>query len=139
MTVFGFCDAKSKHEVYTKEEANEKFYTKDDYAVIEVKLEGMKFTTPTTGVIKLFDYPEGFNVNNTVVISKHLNSNVSFGDFYTTDLYFRWDEANGKISYFEDIYVQLSPDDIEITVESSHGKLDWSDYAYKVVLMKYKD
>ena len=40
MAIYGFCDGKGKHEVYTKEEINENFYNKEEAD------EKMKAATP---------------------------------------------------------------------------------------------
>lgn len=115
MAIFGFCDAKSKHEIYSK----------DDYLILEETLP--KLLTPTTEIIKSVEYPKGFTAHNTVVISK-MFSDVGdlVPDYYTT-------EADNDY-----ICVELTDEYINVTIVSETAH-DFSGYKYKVVLMKYKD
>ena len=142
--VKGHCgDSKCTYDVYTKEkvdellaEANERLnnvYVKDNFAVLEGNYKGVVFDAPTESALKMIPYPEGFNVNNTVIISKMLNNATSFGDFYNDG----FDYSDGNIiEYFR---VQLESDEIRIEPTVKTPRTDWSDYSYKVVLLKYKD
>jgi hypothetical protein len=142
--VKGHCgDSKCTYDVYTKEkidellvEANARLdnvYVKDNFAVLEGNYEGVVFAEPTNGALKMVDYPEGFTVNNTVIISKLLNNATSFGDYYNDG----FDYRDGTIEQY--FHVQLEPDRIRIEPMTSTPTVDWSDYSYKIVLLKYKD
>ena len=52
MSVYGFCDAKGKHEIYSKEEIDEKFYSKEevDGKMVEATPILSGITTPSAAI-----------------------------------------------------------------------------------------
>lgn len=71
MSVFGFCNNKCKHEIYTKEEtySKEEVYSKGDFAVLTGIIPGLSYNDKTYKQNTVVNFPEGFTKNNCVVVS----------------------------------------------------------------------
>jgi hypothetical protein len=126
------CDSHCKYPAYDKEEIDNLFYKKNDFAV----LTGQIVMTNNTGTIEV-NYPEGFTRGNCVVLSYGLSresgsgttGNVSFGYGINTV-----DFVRGSLTR----NVSLKDSNIEISVFNpvSENTTEYT-YNYKVVLMKY--
>lgn len=134
--VYSFDDAKNKHEVYTK----------DDYLIISgtAVVEASPNQYPK-GVELKFNYPKGFNQENTMVISsmmKYYPGHNDSSEFTALTRGF----VTGAVSAHDDNYVewglvgqsmpmvQLHDDEIEITLLNIY-KVTQTFY-YKVMFLK---
>lgn len=68
MDVYGFCDNKCKHEIYTKDESDAKFGLKGDFAVVTGTMEA----TDTSTIIGQAPYPTGYNKDNCIIVGYSL-------------------------------------------------------------------
>lgn len=117
MTTYGFKKNKGKKEVYAK----------DDFAVIVGNLKNRIFEEGVTSVAMSVDYPQGFSWDNCVVVSTEVNSSSSL-------LPHCYEMNNG----LDHIYCQHSDDKFLFWIEHDTAQKDWSDYTYRIVLMKYE-
>lgn len=112
--LYGYCGSKCKHEVYSKQEIDDKF---------AVASGSISMTNGEGSVI--LGYPNGYNVNNCVVISagiQYLNANL-------------WAFGAGIQTSF-DINVRLGINDIKFTTYSEDKVGPTGTYECRVVLMK---
>lgn len=122
------CAGHCKYPAYDKEETDNLFRKKSDFAVIEGALTEWVFAEgyETTSCALSVNYPEGFSWDNCVVVSAEVNC--------FTDVLPHCYEYNSDTN---DIYCQHS-DDVFLFWIRHHGEAirDWSNYKYRIVLMK---
>lgn len=89
----------------------------------------------TTGQHLTVQYPEGFTMSNTAVVSK-LWGSYMINDSGMEEWY--WVNGNSMDNSLPDrIYIQLNQNDIEISLSDDRSSLETDDdYKYKIVLMK---
>ena len=122
MNKYGFSDSKCKQAVYVK----------DDFLILEGKITIDTNTAQGTKVIK---YPEGFNQNNTIVISK---STYDLDPYSSGSWRYGISYSRGNYNY-DQIDVDLYDTEIWVSVGRPEGLTSKEEYNYKVVLLKYKD
>ena len=75
MTTYGYGENKGKREVYTKEETDTRYVLKDNFAVVTLThlFNGQFVDEEGTTTASLdINYPEGFNKENSYVVSSKL-------------------------------------------------------------------
>lgn len=128
--VKGICaTSRCKYDVYTKEKMDEILsdtYVKDDYAVIE--LNDVAVATQ-----HLVDYPEGFDYNNSIVVSlayKQTDEVIPDSWKYPGEIVYETSATTP--------YVVLSPQKIIIKDSGNAVMHPEANISYKVVLLKIK-
>lgn len=122
--VFGFCNNKCKHEVYTKDEVDTKltdWKLKGDFAVLTGDI-----TLESTGGSANVNYPEGFTKDNCVIIA--------CGIIYNSGGY----RAFGTVQASVSTGARLNTNSITVgcyPVQSNTGSPTGT-FNYKLVLMK---
>lgn len=141
MSVFGFCNNKCKHEVYTEEEINNKlieYKLKGDFAVLTGSIEcaANPDENASTGLCTYsntdVDFPEGFTSENCVVVSiggRSLNGLFdSFSNGGTTcSLDMSWGTEPIKVALGINSKIKISAGNLANEAKTRH---------YKIVLMK---
>ena len=117
MATYGYGENKGKREVYTKEESDAKYVVKGDFAVITV--------TAGTNNLAIVNYPEGFNKDNTVVLS------VCHNNAYHPQVTYDGVATNTEGIYLELNTIQMTDNNIQISRVQSNS-------TYKITLMKYE-
>lgn len=119
---YGFCESKCKHEVYTK----------DDFTIlrgaIDVKAESGAIAS---GVVEI-EYPEGFTVDNTVVLSIGARSGDNPNFIYQPAC---GTHALAKVHGYFDGFVTLTSDSINVTVFNPSSTINL-ELQFKLVIMK---
>ena len=130
--VKGICNVtRCKYDVYTKERTDELFKVKGDFAVVtgEITMEN------ATGKV-IVNYPDGFNKDNTVVISYGQTGINSGGPLDAINFGFgvhSLDYMSGSLPR----NVALTSTNIEISIRNPLDDTAGSrTYNYKIVLMK---
>lgn len=134
MTVFGICKNKTKKRVYTQDEVDELFYSKNDIKVVTGTIvTPAKGDSSTTGQTSI-NYPEGFNYDNCVIVSVMAKVNENFG--WATTM-----ENDTSASSFYGAYALvgiLKQAAISIRVDKIMTDQDSQTIAVRAVLMKIK-
>lgn len=112
--LYGYCGSKCKHEVYSKQEIDDKFTV----------VSGSLSMTDGTGSATI-SYPDGFNKDNCVVISAETKY-AGHG---------AWAFGAGVAGSFT-ISGQLSANHITLTTHNDDGTGPTGTYECRVVLMK---
>lgn len=118
--VYGICENMCMEEVYTKEQSDEKYTVKGDFAVLTGVVENIASNQQGSKVLNL---PDGFTSQNTVVLSVMISEDSVEGF-----------QSSNKIT---DAYVYLdSVFGNKIFVTNTFGEGEAKNIYYKVVLMK---
>lgn len=129
MSVNGFDDSKNKKEVYTKEEV----YTKDDYAKVTITsdFDGSFLDEEGYGTASItVNYPDGFNKENSFLISHKLTGTTEGGSTIFTPI------ENHGVEYKVQFFIVMFRDDgIEVTYQNGSVN-DTMSIKIELLLMK---
>lgn len=131
--VYGHCDNYGKHEVYTK----------DDFAIItgEMYLEANADTGEVKGE-QTVDFPEGFNIDNCVVLSFGVRNSTRSGGGYSfgTDTMTNSSKAITRASMGKNVFFNTAANCMKLIIQADEvytiSETVTDTCNYKIVLMK---
>lgn len=135
--LFGFKDNKCKQEVYSKDEVDSKYFLKDNIAVIYGEIKTPESGSATQYGTIFMTYPEGFNCDNSVVISLMSDNLIGASEGFATVGSVGVDSEDTYMNY--GLQLQLRKNDICVRVYKTKTEIGSMTAKIRLVLMKLPD